>query len=1025
MKYTPFCLNNWNLQWVFLVILGNPLFMRWFIIPAFLLFVSLYSAQSFNFNYYNVDKGLSQSEIKCIKEDSRGYIWLGTSGGGVCRFNGEEFVCYEENDGLAGQIITSIEEDASGAMWFGTTWGGVSRFDGKNIFNYNTENALRTNSITCLLNLRGEQMLVGTHSGLTLIDGKNIEHIKHHAVNNVLINFMVRDADSSVLIVTDRSIVRYKNAAFEKVFDLSSLGLVVPSCITRAKDNSFWVGTLGQGIFKLKFRANKVEIDTLDFNGQLKGLEITSLFFDSQDNLWFTSNGYGAGWIKKNGEIIHFNKSSGLNFNSIMCGMSDGFGNIWLGSAGGGLIKFSSGAFLSYANYEGFKNNNVFAILSSRDTAIWISVYGLGIFKLKNKELTKYAEEDGLKSNYARIIFQDSKGRIWIGTNKGLNLYENKKIASVNIPKLEGLNIRSICEDKQGNLFFGTNGSGLFRYDGKITEEFNDRNSELTHLYIHSLFCDKKGTVWIGTGNGVHKYENGSLSNFKLSSGICNSYIGSITQDLNGHLWFGTDRCLTRFNGEEFHSFSEKDGLSSGTIYLLTTDDNGNIWVGTNKGLDKLTPTARGEIGKIINYGQTEGFKGVECNSRSVARDPMGNLWFGTVNGVFQYVPSNDNIRIIPPKIHITNIEFHNKDLDAALYSKTNSGFRVPDKMKLAHDENHLTFEFDGIQHLSPEKIKYMSRLVGFDKEWLSAGKNKRISYTNLNPGKYEFEVKAGVNGIFSAVPATFKFSIAPPFWRKWWFVMLLGGVFMSSFYMLEKLRRRRNELAKIRLENQVAKRTAEILKQKKEIETLLKEIHHRVKNNLQIINSLLNIQSSYIRDAEALNIFEECKNRIITMSIIHEKLYESKDLSHLNLKAYLEKLTGFLERAFSIDKKIVFDVTLHDANDIGLDTIIPIGLLVNEIVSNSLKYAFKDTNEGRIEIRISKIVENKYELVIGDNGSGFDFEGMRNKNASFGLELITILSEQINGKLNLLNKRGTWYSIVFEKIDKATHKQP
>src|SRR5205823_1898784 len=98
--------------------------------------------------------------------------------------------------------------------------------------------------------------------------------------------------------------------------------------------------------------------------------------------------------------------------------------------------------------------------------------------------------------------------------------------------------------DKNGAMFIGTNGSGLFKYDGKTTEEFNEKNSELAHMYIHSLLCDSKGVVWIGTGNGVHKYKNGKLTNFKLSSGFCNSYIGSITEDKFGHVWFGTDRCL-------------------------------------------------------------------------------------------------------------------------------------------------------------------------------------------------------------------------------------------------------------------------------------------------------------------------------------------------------------------------------------------------------------------------------------------------------------------------------------------------
>ncbi|MBC7865440.1 MAG: hypothetical protein IAF38_20865, partial [Bacteroidia bacterium] len=216
----------------------------------FILFLLVFfgKSQTFNFNYYSVDKGLSQSEVQCLKEDSRGYIWAGTKGGGVCRFDGEEFISYEERDGLAGQQVTCIEEDAMGNMWFGTPWSGVSRFDGKNISNFDQKSGLLSNSITCMMNVQGEQMLIGTNSGLILIEGKTIQNIRNTAVDSILINFMVRDADGSILIVTDRSVVRYVNGKFEKVFELKEMGTILPSCIGRDKKNKFWMGTFGKGI---------------------------------------------------------------------------------------------------------------------------------------------------------------------------------------------------------------------------------------------------------------------------------------------------------------------------------------------------------------------------------------------------------------------------------------------------------------------------------------------------------------------------------------------------------------------------------------------------------------------------------------------------------------------------------------------------------------------------------------------------------------------------------------------------------
>jgi PAS domain S-box-containing protein len=211
------------------------------------------------------------------------------------------------------------------------------------------------------------------------------------------------------------------------------------------------------------------------------------------------------------------------------------------------------------------------------------------------------------------------------------------------------------------------------------------------------------------------------------------------------------------------------------------------------------------------------------------------------------------------------------------------------------------------------------------------------------------------------------------------------------------------------------------------EKEVLLREIHHRVKNNLQIISSILNLQSGYITDKHSLEVFEESKNRVKSMALIHEKLYQSESLSRLNLKEYVQQLVNNLvnsyrQNIYSIESKIEIAEIYF-----GADIAIPLGLIINELVSNSLKYAFPEGRKGFIYISIKKEDSNKYKMVVGDNGIGlpqnFDFENTD----TLGLQLVSSLVSQLNGEIELngsslndrveLGETGTEYNIIFKSI--------
>jgi PAS domain S-box-containing protein len=200
------------------------------------------------------------------------------------------------------------------------------------------------------------------------------------------------------------------------------------------------------------------------------------------------------------------------------------------------------------------------------------------------------------------------------------------------------------------------------------------------------------------------------------------------------------------------------------------------------------------------------------------------------------------------------------------------------------------------------------------------------------------------------------------------------------------------------------------------EKETLLREIHHRVKNNLQVISGLLNLQSHYIDDENIKTIYKESQNRIKTMALIHEELYQREDLARINLAEYIRSLTNNLLASYDMTgRRVKLALDLSDL-DISIDTAIPCGLIVNELVSNALKHAFPGKKRGEIKVSLNPVTGSRYELAVRDNGVGLPDGLDIKKTGSLGLRLVSILAEQLGGELHFENDKGAAFSLLFNE---------
>jgi two-component sensor histidine kinase len=259
----------------------------------------------------------------------------------------------------------------------------------------------------------------------------------------------------------------------------------------------------------------------------------------------------------------------------------------------------------------------------------------------------------------------------------------------------------------------------------------------------------------------------------------------------------------------------------------------------------------------------------------------------------------------------------------------------------------------------------------------------------------------------FNGKPQQFEFALKSEDSGTIWLLAFLNPVYVDG-----KL----EEVSCLMYDNterkQIDRKIRDSLKEK---EVLLQEVHHRVKNNLQVISSILNLQSSYVSDPSTLDILQESQNRIKSMSFIHETLYRTTDFSSINFSEYIKSLSYNLIQSYRLQNCTVDFVADIDTIEMSIDQSIPCGLIVNELVSNALKYAYKDRKKGKLIIEL-KENGNQVSLKISDDGVGLPENFKFEKNDSLGVQLVYSLTEQLDGTIEVNSEKGTSFLITFEK---------
>ncbi len=772
---------------------------------------------------FDVDDGLAQSTVFSFLEDSRGLIWLGTASG-VSQWNGRELHSFHPEDGLPDRRIYALAEDSGGRIWIGTG-RGTAMLDGSRFHTFPPD-GLGAKKINSLAAGGENEMWIGSEDGgLAVSDGRGFEPVALGEEPEPRI-FSLAASPTGELWIASASGLWLERGDRRPIPVEPGSGTDRQSAMythVAAGTDGLWLWLESGGLFSWDGET-LVEIPLPE---ALSGSLIHALAADGRGRVWLGGVETGAWRVDRDGGARELGTGQGLPTGYIRSLAFDSADGLWLGSFSSGVCRLASPAFQRYTTSHGLPSDQVLSLAQGPDGDLWVAAIG-GVARLVGNRWRPLTVPGGLGHPAVSRLFFDQRGALWI-TTVGAGIYrvdpralaEHRRTGQpLPADRLEpygserGLPEAKVfygLQARDGALWFATWGGGASRLSEGRFETLSSAQG-LAGDQVFSIFEDHQGTLWFATRTGLSSLTDGELRSYTHEQGLVDPRILAAAEDSGGRLWLATGKGLAVWDGERFGSFGTADGLGSQTVYLLYADRRGRLWAGTERGLDRLTFATDGRVLDVRHYGRAEGFVGVETNQNAVFEDRDGVLWFGT-RGLARFDPREDLPRPGPPRIHLTGLRLFFENVDWSLRTETVSPwFGLPRGLQLPPGDNHLIFDFAGLEPVDPAGVRYQYRLRGLDRGWSPPVAERFATYPNLPPGEYRFEVRAQrARGLWTPQPAHLELRVLAPFWHRPWF--RLGSTAALLALLAGLIRRRTSSLRRARrqLESLVRERTHEL----------------------------------------------------------------------------------------------------------------------------------------------------------------------------------------------------------------------
>ncbi|HEY9046113.1 MAG TPA: two-component regulator propeller domain-containing protein [Ohtaekwangia sp.] len=932
---------------------------------------------------------IANSTINTIVEGDDNRLWIGTAQG-LCIYNRElnNFITVDSikanHNYLNNRYITDLEFDSQGRLWIGTHEGGINIYDPARMeFSYITDPPREgvlpsTNFITVLLNRR-DTIWCGSRGGLLLYDvrtGRRLPLGELQRFSNAQVSTIVSEKSGDMLIATTtgqitRLISTGRHYSFEELLSRDALG------------NSL----------------NAILALSIDHNGNiLVGGESSG--FNRID--------------QKTNKVQHLVGEEGdpkrLPTNSIYSIYADDLGLIWIGTFSDGVFVLDNNQKKFYTREKSpgrdpFENNEVRSFAEDSHGNIWIAFYGLGLGKIDfktNKFESAVQINRQLNNKDVTSVISCRNDELWLGTaGKGvvrINPQTNQLIYySLRSKGFGNDQVLCLYEDKTGTVWAGTWGSGLFFYDKKNDKfvsatEYDQPNHIPNTAYVSDIVEDSEGTFWVGTLYGLYelKRKSGNSFTYRLyipenrEGSIKGSQIQAIVEDKNNHdLWIGTTEGLNlkKKNSTQFLSYEMTRGTTVNAMRSILTDKHGNVWSGGNMGLSKFDTKTK----TFINYTRDDGLKSNNFLRKAALQTSTGKFLFGSSNGFDSFFPDNIRTTSASGTVVLADLKINNQSIKpGAVDSPLKKHISLTSELELSYDQRSFVIDFVALDYSPSANYTYYYKLEGFDKDWNCTRLSHSATYTNLDPATYVFVVKAANReGVWVDKPLKLEITIRPVFWKTWWAYCIYISIMMLLIYALIKIR-----VERLRMKNEIA---FEKLKREQEHELsesktqFFTNIAHEFRTPLSLVLIPLEslMESNEVPSVLRERIFTAYKNTNRMKRLVNELLdFNKLEVGNLKLRVQHSELVQFITEACSAfnemaaKRRINFSVSYEEPVIMGWFDRDKLESVIFNILSNAFKFT-ADAGEIKLQIKTHhSVISNGtlcrcIELVIEDNGIG------------------------------------------------------
>jgi signal transduction histidine kinase/ligand-binding sensor domain-containing protein/DNA-binding response OmpR family regulator len=1012
-------------------------------------------------NHYTTVNGLSNNTVRCIFQDSKGFMWIGTDGGGLNKFDGYRFTAYDYQGNnphsLSNNQVQAIAEDKDGNIWVATR-NGLNKLESKTgmfqRFYHDSFNAnsLKHSTVSALMADTDNNLWIGTYLGLqkfnisqqtftdysqdlTTQDGRTEKQVTS----------ITEDQNGNLWLGVWWGGVKKFSKTDGKFTDFwadpnDRYGLLNNNVLSVYFNQSgiLWIGNHSGGIRKLSVKTGKF----LPVKNTESNINVWSICEDERGRICYTRSGIGF-LNPESGisELLDYSKdqpegiSSGYHY-SVYC---DHAGNLWLGSTEGlSLYSRLNKRFSPFMKLVDIQKRFYVTTFYKRagHHILWLGTFGNGIIQL-DENTGKYTRlftgknnSGTLPDNFVSHIFGDDRGQIWVSSGNGIAVLDE------NTGKLKKRYFYNPVRPALINAVLGNNdfmylendSARIFDISNKRTYSFPATGtSALPGRGVLAVFRENDTVLWIGTNLGLARYFTGSsrIESFNTPScSIAGETIHSIFRDLHGDLWVGTQNGLNRYDADRNCFIRVAIDSTNTSVNDIVQDLKGNLWLLTEKGLTRYNPSNQ----EFRHYDENDGLNA----SNNLYKDENGMIYCNrSREGFYHFNP--DAIRDLEqkPRVYITRFLLFNKEVPVSSESRETplkTDIIDTKEIILKYNQSVFSFEFTALNYLNTGKNKFFYKLDGFDGDWYETDASHRTAtYTNLNAGLYTFMVKAAnSDGVPGENVATLKMIILPPPWKTWWAYALYVLTTVGLLLLF-----RRNLLQKENLKNKIKIEAMEFERKLKMDEMKMRffaNISHEFRTPLTLImaplQSILN-HAAEISDQKTSQLGGLIHRNASRLTDLINQLLDIQKLEAGSLKPEIcqGNMFPFLKNIFekfnsvALQKGITYQFICPENEITGWydpDK-------TDKIITNLLSNAFKFT--GNRVIMEVQTYENYLHIIVEDNGRGIPagyeqkiFERFFNDNHSqdmiqegtgLGLSLVKELTDVLGGTVDVSSEEG------------------